>query len=812
MTGLGMDIRTAVRAMGRRPLFTLACVVTLAVGFGSTTAIFTLVNSVILRSLPYPDPDRLVQLHVGHGDGAVDRVSGANYLDWKAQSSSFDSMAAFVAYDLNFTGTELPVRVVGVSVTPDFFEVLGVAPVLGRTLSPEVDGPGTEQVVVVSDAFWRNHLGGDPGVVGSALRFGGLPHTVIGVMPPGFAYPGKTALWKSSSFRVPDPPVDIGDDPAENRVADYFHVFGRLKPTIDLADAQSEMSAIANRLAQEYPEANDGQGIVVQPLRDSVVGDVQPRLLFLLGSAGLVLLIACINVAGMLLARATERLGEIGLRLAIGAERRRILRLFLTESLVLAITGGIVGVALAVWGTSALLSLAPNELPRAGEVSVDLGVLLFAVMIMVGASLIFGLAPAAQVLRHNRQPIINEGRGGPAINRGGRLRNALVVAEVAASLLLVIATGLVIRTFVDLNSVDPGFEPKGLLAAHVVLPESAYNQDDVIVDFQSRTLEKLRSLPGVQSASAVLTFPMHWNISGNLGYVVEGRSEDDENSPAGGYQVVGTEYFRTMGIPLLRGRSFDEGDVDGAPRVALVNRATAERYWPNGDPVGTRISWGRDEEDNRIWVTIVGVVDDAHVEGLDLPPRPETYLPFAQEPFRYMTLVLRTDGDPASCATSLRQAVVEVDPDQPVSGLMTAEEVLSTELAHRRFNMMLMGLFAGVAVLLVSVGLYGMLSFNVSRRRHEIGIRRALGALPQDIISQFLGDGLRMIALGLCIGVASALVFSRFILTLLHGVSATDIPTYAAAALLVISVGLLASYLPARRAARVEPMTVLRTE
>jgi putative ABC transport system permease protein len=812
MTGLGMDIRTAVRAMARRPLFTLACVVTLAVGFGSTTAIFTVVDSVVLRSLPYPESDRLVRVDSGIEIDPIHNASGANYLDWKAQSTSFEGLAGFVSRDFNFAGTEFPIRIEGASVTPEFFAVMGVEPALGRVLAPGIDGPEAEQVLVVSDGFWRTHLGADPEIIGGVVRLNNIPYTVVGVMPPGFSYPGDTALWKSSAFRVPDPPVDVGDDPAENRGADYFQVVGRLKPAVSLADAQAEMTAIAARLAQEYPDTNEGVVVVVRSLRDSVIGDARPRLLLLLAAAGLVLLISCVNVAGMLLARANERLGEVGVRLAIGAERRRIVRLFLTESLVLAFTGGLVGVALAAWGTRALLGLAPDSVPRTGEVTVDLGVLLFAVLIVVGASLMFGLVPAAQALRHNRRPIVSEGRGGQAISRSGRLRNALVVAEAAASLLLVIGTGLVIRTFVNLNAVDPGFDASGLLAAHVRLPDSAYRENDAIRNFHDRALEKLRALPGVESATTVLTFPMHWNIRGFLSFTIEGRPEDEEDFRAAGYQVIGPDYFRTMGIPLLRGRLFDGGDTDGALQVALINQTTADRYWSNENPIGKRVSWGTDDQGERIWITIVGVVGDAFVEGLDLPPRPETYRPFAQDPFNFMTLVVRTEDDPATYATPLRQAVSEVDPKQPVSEIKTMDAILSTELAQRRFNTLLMSIFAGAAILLVAVGLYGMLSFSVSRRRHEIGIRRALGALPRDIVIQFTSEGVRMIALGLCIGAAGALLLVRFISTQLHGVSATDVPTYMAAAVVLVSVGLLASYLPARRAARVEPMTVLRTE
>jgi len=814
MTGLGMDIRIALRTMARRPLFTLACVVTLAVGIGSTTSIFTVVNSVILRSLPYPESHRLVRLYSSDNEsaGELDNANGADYLDWKTQSTSFSLLAGYVARNFNLTGTEFPIRVRGASVTPEFFSVLGRSAVLGRALSPEIDHPGTEPMVVVSDGFWRTQLGTDPEIVGTNLRLNGVPYTVIGVMPVDFAYPSDAKLWTSSPFRVPAPPFDFGDDPAADRASNYFNVIGRLAEATDVADTQREMTAIAGRLAQEYPDTNSGEGVVVRSLTETVIGDARPRLLLLLATAGFVLMIACINVAGMLVTRASERSREIALRLAIGAERRRVLRQFLTESLVLACTGGIVGVTLAIWGTRTILAVMPEGLPRTDEVTVDLNVLAFTVLLVVGTSIVFGLAPAVQGLGHDLRPALNEGREGAAANDGSRLRTGLVVAEVAASLLLVIGTGLMVRTFINLNTVDPGFEPRGLLAAHVALPDSDYSEDHAVKEFQTLVLEKLKSLHGVESASTVLTLPMHWNLYGDLLFEIDGRTEVEESSTRAGYQVVGVDYFRTMRIPLLEGRLIDEGDGDGAPQVALVNRTAAERYWPNEDPLGKRISWGSSDGENRDWVTIVGVVGDVYVDGLDTPPRPETYRPFAQDPFPYMTLVLRTHENPASYASSLRRVVAEVDPDQPISGLTTLEDVLDAALINRRFNMLLMGSFAGVALLLAAVGLYGMLSFGVSRRRREIGIRCALGALPRDIAAQFISKGVRTIVAGLCIGTAGALALARLISSQLHEVSAIDPPTYIVAVLILSLVGLLASYLPARRASRIDPATILRSE
>lgn len=814
MTGLGMDIRIAVRAMARRPLFTFTCVVTLAIGIGSTTSIFTVVNSVILRSLPYPEPQRLVRIYISDiaDDGVLDNATGGDYLEWKAQNTSFSHLAGYAVRNFNLTGTEFPIRIRGASVTPDFFSVLGRDAAIGRTLSPEIDQPGAEPAVVLSNGIWSSQLGADPDVVGSSLRLNGASYTVVGVMPVGFAYPNDVRLWTSSSFRVPEPPLAVGDDPSETRSFHYFDVIGRLKVATGVADAQNEMTAIADRIAREHPETNHGEGIVVRPLRDTVIGDARPRLLLLLTTTGFVLLIACINVAGMLLTRATERSQEIALRLAIGADRSRIVRQFLTESLALAAAGGIAGVILSIWATRSLLAVAPGILPRTDEVTVDLGVLAFTFLVVVGTSIAFGLAPAAQALRRNLRPTVNQGRGGPNIADGDRLRTGLVVAEVAASLLLIIGTGLMVRTLMNLNAIDPGFEPCGLLAAHVALPDADYPEDDTISEFQRRVLEKLRSIPGVESASTVLTLPMHWNIHGDLRFTIEGRNEVENDSTSAGFQVVGTNYFRTMRIRLLEGRTFDARDDDGSPQVALVNRTAAELYWPNENPLGKRISWGSSDGEDRDWVTIVGVVGDIYVDGLDTPPRPETYRPFAQDVVPYMTLVLRTHGDPASYASSLRTAVAEVDPNQPVSGLKTMDDVLLTALAHRRFNMLLMACFASVALLLAAIGLYGTLSFSISNRRHEIGIRRALGALPRDIAVQFVHRGAKMIATGLCIGTIAAFALAGLISTQLHGVNAIDPPSFIVATLILLIVGLLASYLPARRASRIDPATVLRSE
>ncbi len=811
MTGLGSDIRGAFRGMVRRPLVTLVCLGTLAVGIGGTTAVLSVVDAVVVRPLPYPESDRLVRIMEHETDAPVGsgNFSGADFLDVSADSSSFDEVAGYVASSFNVAGDDFPVRIQGAMVTPNFFQVLGVHAAKGRVFSPTVDVPDGEPAVVVSDGFWRTHLGSADDVVGRRIRLSGEERTVVGVMPAGFDMPARTAVWAAARYRVPDPPLDLGEDPAQVRGAQYFRVIARLGSGSTLATAQAEMDEIGKRLQTEFPDSNERQVFSVVPLKETIIATARPTLLLLLAGACFVLLIAVVNIANLLLARGTERRSEIALRMAIGARRARIVRQFLTESLLLAAVGGVLGVLLAKWGCAALLAMAPANIPRAAEVAVNLRVLGLAALIVLGSGLLFGLAPAAYLSRSSLQGVMNEGRGATSSPRGRGLRRALVVLAVAVSLLLLVGTGLLMRTYLKLLDVDPGFEAGNVLVAHVVLPRPRYDDDAQTAEFHRRVLERLRALPGVESASTVLTLPMHYHIRGDRSFEIDGRPAPDGSDQVAGFQVVDPEYFHTLHIPLRTGRLLSEADGPDDPLVVLVNEAFARRYWPDGDAIGHRITLG---DENPQWSAIVGIVGDTHLEGLDTVPEPEMYFPFRQSPMPYMTLVVRTSGDAAALADTVRRLVAEIDPDQPITGVTTMDQVLSDSLTRRRFSMVLLGVFAAIGMLMAAVGLYGVMSFFVAQRTHEIGIRLALGAQRGDVVRLVVTEGLKLVTTGLVIGALGALGLTRLIAALIHGVSAADPPSFALAAALLVAAGLLASYVPALRAVRVEPMSVLRSE
>ncbi len=811
MDSLFQDLSYAVRGFLRTPRFTLVAVLTLALGIGATSSIFSVVNAIILRPLPFPNSDRLVRLYATEPDDTRDLASGADFVDWRESNESFQFLAAYNTMTFTLAEGEWPVNLGGASVSSDFFVLVGVPALLGQPLIAEVSDGGL-RTVVLSHALWQSRFGADPAIVGREVRISDEGFLVVAVMPPGFDYPDGTQLWASPRYRVPDPPVDTGIDPAEDRGAEYLDVIGRLKSGISLREAQAEMDVIAERIATTYTETNADEGIRLVPLHESIVGSVRSLLLVLFGAVGFVLLIACANVANLLLVRASGRERELAVRIAMGAGRGRVVRQLLTESVLLGLVGGMAGLLLAGWGTSAVLALAPERIPRAEAVRVDLAVMVWTFSVAFVTGVVFGLVPAFRVFGRNLQSAMQIGGGrqtsGP---QRSRLRDGLVVGEVALSLLLLVGAGLMVRTFHALNRVDPGFDPGNTLRAHIWVPEKRYPEGAQRAAFYRETLERVRSIPGVRSAAVVLSLPIGTAISGTFHFRIDGRPVAPQDEPAGGYQLASADYFGTLGIPLLRGRLLTEADDEDAPSVAVISQALADLYWPSEDPIGQRVTWDDPDEDVD-WVTIVGVVGNTHHRGLDKEERAEIYRPYSQAPLPFMTLVVRSDGDAAALSEAVRRAVVEVDPEQPVFGLATMDQVLAESIGRQRFGMLVLGLFAASAMALAAIGLYGVLSYSVSQRANEIGIRMALGAGPERMIAQVVGNGLRLGAIGLAIGVVAAFGLTRLMSSLIFGVRPADPLAFALAIALLISVTLLASYVPARRAAGVDPNVVLRQE
>jgi len=817
MDTLIADIRYALGSLLRSPGFTAIAVVTLALGIGATTSVFSVADAVILRPLPYPEPERLVQVFDNDETTGDDRdtFTGADFLDWQAGSSSFEELAAFRTLTWTLTGNEYPRRLMGASVTPNFFTVLGVEPQIGRAFSPATDPPGGNLTVVIGHDLWQGQFGGDPAALGKSLLLNGEPFTVVGVMPPGFGFPprsdGALELWTAARSRVPDPPFAFESDPAEDRRGGYLRGIGRLADDVRITDAQAEMTLIAERLEAEYPDLRANTGIAVVPLHEAISGDVRPLLYMLLGAVGFVLLIACTNVANLFLAKASRREQEIALRKALGASNLRIVRQLLTESTVLASMGGILGVLLAVYGTDALVALAPNGLPGVNDAAIDLRVMVFASLTVLGAGLLFGSAPAARLVDQDLQRAVREGSGGLAASRRHRrLGRALIVTEVALSLLLVIGAGLMVRTFLELTAVDPGFDPSNTLVANVTLPDSKYQEDHQIVGFYDAVLDKLRSVPGVESAGSVLTLPMRWNIRGTLRISIEGRVYGANEETLAGVQYLSPGYFRTLRIPLVRGRLLSESDHADAPPVVLVNEAFVATYWPDEDPLGKRITWSDPDDEDAEWSTVVGVVADTRLDGLDAAAMPETYETYAQAAMGFTTFVVRSTSNPADLADAVRAAVLEVDPEQPISGISTLDDVLAGSLGSRRFNMLLLGSFAAAALVMAAVGLYGVLSLSVAQRTREIGLRRALGAQPGGVVRMVVGEGFSLALVSMVIGGVAGIGLSRFISSQVYGISALDPLTYVGGGLLVAAVALAACLVPARRAAKTDPMVALR--
>src|SRR5215468_4703829 len=802
METLWHDLRYGLRMLLKNPGFTTIAVLTLALGIGANTAIFSVVNTVLLRPLPYAEPERLMWLWDTIPQLSTAPTSLPEFIDWKEQNRSFEQLAAFQSGNMFLdTGDGTRDTPVGL-VTPETFALFRANPILGRAFTAEATLPGRSRVMVISHAMWQNHFGADPNAIGRKVDLSGAAYTVIGVAPAGFSFPNQSEFWR---------PLPI--DPAKlDRGPHYLRVVGRLKPGVTQTEAQAEMSAIAGRLSQQHPEKNAGHGVKLEPLRDVIVGDIGPALFILLGAVGFVLLIACANVANLLLARAGARQKEIAVRTALGASRPRLVRQLLTESVMLSVGGGGAGLLIAVWAVRWLVSFGPDTIPRAREISLDPRMAGFTLLISVATGALFGLAPALQASRPIFADALKEsGRSSAGVQRN-RLRSALVISEVALSLVLLIGAGLMIRSFTKLNQVNPGFNPARALTIGVTLLRNKYPDEERVASSYAQILERAAAAPGVASVGAISDLPIGGGGANDY-FTIEGRPPvAKEAQPITEYRIVTPRYFEAMGIPLLAGRDFAETDTKQAPNVAVINEIFAQRHFPGENPLGQRIKLQGQERDPLL---IVGVVGNVRSFSLGEPPRPEAYVPFLQDPVfktyqRSMTIVARTKADPGAVAGPLRAALTSLDKSLPVYALKPMTEYLHDSLSRQRFNLILLSVFGVGALALAAVGVYGVISCGVAQRKHEIGIRLALGAGRRDVLRLILTQGLKLVLLGIVIGLGAAFALARWMETLLFGVRPTDPLTFAAIVIVLLSVALLACWLPARRATKVDPLTSLR--
>jgi putative ABC transport system permease protein len=800
MGWLTQDLRYGIRSLLRTPGFTVVAVVALALGIGANTAIFSVVNAVLLHPLDYKDPDRLVTLlH----DGS-DPVAPANYLDWREQSRSFEAMGAAEYWSPNLTNNNTPERLLGLHVTQSLLPLLGVQPLLGRLFAV-----GSEREVVLSHRLWQRRFAGDSNVLGKPITLDGAVFNVVGVMPAGFQFAPfwatRAELWAPMAF----------GDRSHDRGGNSLRIFGRLKNGVPLAEARAEIATITARLERQYPGTN--RDVVVTPLKEKVTGKIEAPLLMLLGAVGFVLLIACANVAHMLLARTADREKEIAVRTALGAGRARVISQFLTEDLLLAALGAAAGLVLAEWGTRTLVALSPAYLPRVESVRIDGSVLLFLAAVTVLTSLVFGLAPAMIAAAGNLSRALKEGgRAGSDGLRRSRLRSFLVASEFALAFVLLTGAGLMIRSFSALQSVDPGFNPHNVLSLVVSVAGSKEEEPVRRAIFYRQMLQKVRAIPGVTSAGAINHLPLAGDMWG-LPFAIEGRPKPRPGeSPSAVYRIVMPGYFESMRLPLLRGRTIVESDDARAPGVAIINERASREYWPGEDPIGKRIAFGNSEPPT--WLTVIGVARNAKQQEWAAKSDPEVYLAafqtrdFMEDHGAYLTLVARTAGNPGDLAPALQQAVWSFDRNLPISDVLTMERVVADANAEPRFETLLLGVFGAVALVLAAVGIYGVMNYSVSRRRHEIGIRMSLGAGRVDVLRMVVQQGMAQALVGTAAGFAGAQMLSQLMAGMLYGVSPTDALTFAGVTLVLGMVGLLASSIPARRATRIDPMAALRNE
>jgi predicted permease len=819
MEKLWHDLSYGIRSLTNNPGFTLVAVLSLAIGIGANTAIFSVTNAVLLRPLPFKDADRLVILWSRSPGLNVpqDWFSPGQYLDVKTQNTVFSEVSITIGGSFNLTNQATPEHIDGARISSSFFSLLGAHSMLGRVFLPEEDEPGKPPTVILSYAFWQRHFGNDQGVLGQTLTLNGNVSTVVGVMPPEFSlnkevFPAVNGI-QNADLLVPLP---LSETARNNRGNEDFNIFARLKPDIGIAQAQAEMDVIADRMKQQYPAnypPSGGLTISVVPLLQQVVGDISMALKVLFGSVGFVLLIACANVANLLLSRAAARQKEFAIRFAVGATRLRLIRQLLTESVLLALLGGLLGVGIAYLTVRMLRVFGPESIPRLHEVAIDGRVIAFTFFIALVTGVIFGLWPALRASRVDLNEALKEGgrsSGSGESGRGGhRTRRLLVVAEVALSLLLLIGAGLLIRSYQRIQNSYPGFDPHNLLSLRLQLPATKYPKPENILSFFRSVGERLSRVPEVESVATTYSLPMStvalsWEPVTIDGYV----PRNAQDFIISNVRVISPEYFRTMGVPLLRGRYFDEHDTKDAQNVAIIDETLAERFWPNEDPIGKRLQ----RANSGSWRTVVGVISDAKQYSHEKEPPITVYYPFEQYLARSMFLVIRTSPDPAQMTTAITKEIQALDPEMAVFDVSTMDQRLYDSVTRRRFAMLLLAVFAAIASILASIGIYGVMAYTVNERTHEIGIRLALGAQPANLLRLVIKQAMTLTSIGLAIGLAGSVAMTRVMSNLLYGVSATDTLTFLITPLLLGSVALLASYVPARRAAKVDPMVAFRCE
>ena len=801
MNDLLKDLRFALRMLAKSPVFTVVTLLTLALGIGANGLVFSVVNAVLLRPLPFKDADQLVMVWETAPQLSKAPVLSQDFLDWREQNQVFERIGAFNEDDFTVTGNGNSEQIKGARVSSDLFPLLNVQPALGRVFTAQEDEPGSNHVAIISHGLWQSRFGLDPNIIGRSLLVNGQSHTIIGVLSREFHFMEQANLWIPIALTLQN----------SNRKIHYLKVFARLRPGVTLEQAQSEMNTIAARLQQQYGDTNKGVGVKVISLQEQFVGNARLQLLILLGVVGFVLLIACANVANLLLARTTGRQKEIAIRLALGATRLRIARQVLTESVLLALLGGILGMLIAFLGKDFVLAGLDSSF-YLQRISLDIRVLGFMVVVSLLTGVIFGLTPALQASRPDLNETLKEGgKGSGSGFHGSRLSKLLVVLEVALALILLVGAGLLINSFLHLQKVNPGFNPENVLTMQISLPESKYSTPQQQVAFYQQVLQRIKSLPGVRYAGAISHLPLSGSNVNGIFTIEAHPGWAAGQEPLTEFRLITPEYFSAMGTPLLTGRLFTDADNDQSTGVVIINETMARRFWPGVDPLAKRVKIGG-AQDPFPFMQVVGVIGNVKHFGLDSEARPEMYIPYQQFPLPALSIVVRTSSDTTAVAAAVRAQIQALDKDQPVYNVRTMESLLADSLTQPRLYMTLLSIFAALAVMLSAIGIYGIMAYSVKQRRHEIAIRMALGAQARTVIKLIVGQGMTLALIGMAIGLVGAIILTRVLSTLLYSVSPTDPPTFVGVGLLLCLVALLASYLPALKATKVDPIRALRDQ